>query len=87
MSNHEKAAMEASFQSEAWSEDQWPVFERAWVAARAYEPPTVCGERGAGGGFRCVLHKGHDCDHRTEMNWDGAYICWPREQEPEKATK
>ncbi len=33
--------MEASFRSEAWSEDEWPVFERAWVAARAYEPPTI----------------------------------------------
>jgi hypothetical protein len=85
MTDYEKAAMEAAF--DRWLHDGSPYTEGAfaagWNAARAYEPPAVCGERGAGGGLRCVLHTGHDCDHRTEINRFGTYIGWPREQEPD----
>jgi hypothetical protein len=75
----ERAAMEAAFRSEAWSEDEWPVFERAWVAARAYQPskPPECGDR-THFGYCCTLLKGHSGDHRR---WDTAseyYIGWPR---------
>jgi hypothetical protein len=86
MTEHEESAIKAAITEAMNLGQNWIIdrkFEYVWEAARAYEPPTVCGAL-LNPAFSCALSKGHDGDHCTKSNLDGGYIGWSREQEPEE---